>query len=121
MVTMWSIFSVIFLAGYTANLAACLLALREGHNLWHSMEDVINDEVRICTPGHSALRYMKENYPQYHRVVPSGRGIDNMKAGKCEAAIMHKSWLENCQVKEDMNPTCTLHQAGQRLTSSYSG
>jgi len=119
----WAIFSLVFMAGYTANLASCLVALKEGNTPWHSIDDVMNSDARICVNSGVGSRYMQKNYPQYEKVVNTKHeyAVKQMVAGKCEAAL---DWNANFQIaaeKQELNPNCNLQTVGYPLNSRWGG
>lgn len=119
----WSLVSLIFVAGYVANLASCLMEVRKSSATWTSIDDVMADDARICVSAGATQWYMKDNFPNYGKVVVDNVSpIRNMVVnGKCEAALDWKLNYDISSQKEDLNPNCTLRQVGRRLTDNYAG
>jgi len=122
----WSVFSIIFLAGYTANLANCLMAHREGTQEWNSINDVIEANARICVSRGTSGAYMDTNFPSYDKVIKQPQGtiysVKDMVLNKnCEAAIVWKNTYEIAQEKQELNPDCKLHSIGAPLTTEGGG
>lgn len=119
----WSMVAIIFMAGYTANLATCLLEVRNSGLKWHSIADVMAAEARICIHPGASEWYMKNNFPTYDKVVLNDHvhQIENLVKGECEVALTLKNAYQISLGQQDVNPNCQLQQVGPDLTTNLAG
>lgn len=121
----WSMVCVIFLAGYTANLATILVMSNQAQQQWKGLEDAIESEARICVSGgHASHRFMTAHHSGYPYTVSTKGGTEPIKAmvdGKCDAAIVWQLVYDISTIKEELNAKCNLQKVGPKLTVSSGG
>lgn len=119
----WSAMSIIFLAGYTANLATILVMEQQASQQWKDINEVTLDEAKICVrAGSSAHSYMSDLFPSYsHTIVTEGYPLDTMVKGECDAAIIWQMNFEVAQLQQKYNHDCKLDRVGEKLTTSFGG
>jgi len=132
----WSLFCLIFVSGYTANLASCLVYTKKTSALWLSLDEAVAADARICID--KSIDYLDENFPQYGKAVKTVEkyasqgtqtsakhkwegAISAMVDGKCDATIGWKANFDIAVEKQDLNPDCNLMTVGPPLTYNFGG
>jgi hypothetical protein len=120
----WAAFSIVFAAAYTANLASCLMELKDAGG-WKNIGDAMNAGATICVDHDRGYRYMDQKYPDYmDKVIRLNYGagpIKELVKGRCDTALAWHINYDAARVKKKFNPDCKLHKVGGILQSSRGG
>ncbi|XP_078658348.1 glutamate receptor ionotropic, NMDA 3A-like [Branchiostoma floridae x Branchiostoma belcheri] len=128
LINLWAAFSVIFLASYTANLAAFMVDEKTINEL-NGIDDpkLIRPSkgFRFGTVRHSSPEsFMREFYPaiEMHMrkdgSINTGEAVDKLKAGHLDAFIMDQAILE---YEALIDPECNLKVVGKPFSSDVYG
>ncbi|XP_045213754.2 glutamate receptor ionotropic, NMDA 2B-like [Mercenaria mercenaria] len=103
----WALFALVFLASYTANLAAFMITIEEYYDLsgiedWRLMNPTaVTPHFKFATkPGGSTEDNLRKNYPRMHRYMQKYNksevvdGIHALKIGEIHAFIYDATVLE---------------------------
>ncbi|KAL4240267.1 Glutamate receptor ionotropic [Mactra antiquata] len=103
----WALFALVFLASYTANLAAFMITIDEFYDLsgiqdWRLMNPTaVTPHFRFATiPGGSTEANLRQNYPRMHRYMAKYNkdklpfAVNALKSGEIHAFIYDATVLE---------------------------
>jgi hypothetical protein len=108
-------FMMVFVAGYTADLANILLTPPATINRYSSLDDAMNKGAKIClTAGSAAVTYMQavSSYSFDTSGVNATIVMQNLAYGECDAAIFGNIDWQSLSVRKSNNPYCNLVQVG---------
>ncbi|CAB9519121.1 receptor ionotropic, NMDA 1 [Seminavis robusta] len=119
--TLWAL---VIMATYTANLASLFVDSRIEPILVDSMEAAVVYGYRVCTVENTNLDfYIRDTYPKAHRVtrVDDFEMFKSLRNGECELAATYSDVWHEAQVIEEYNPHCDLEWVGGEIRSIKSG
>eukprot|EP00929_Paragymnodinium_shiwhaense_P086580 TRINITY_DN4708_c0_g1_i3.p1 TRINITY_DN4708_c0_g1~~TRINITY_DN4708_c0_g1_i3.p1 ORF type:complete len:809 (-),score=149.62 TRINITY_DN4708_c0_g1_i3:210-2636(-) len=122
----WGWCIMLFVAAYTANLAAFLIVTPPSEFLFAGFADAVKNGQTICvwkgTPQDEFLEtYIKNNEPNYKgAVVTSEHPMEALHNGKCDGALGARVEVKTAMVGSAMNPCCSLSPVGQAMTFTES-
>eukprot|EP00928_Gymnodinium_smaydae_P030127 TRINITY_DN22477_c0_g1_i1.p1 TRINITY_DN22477_c0_g1~~TRINITY_DN22477_c0_g1_i1.p1 ORF type:complete len:567 (-),score=110.66 TRINITY_DN22477_c0_g1_i1:208-1908(-) len=118
----WAWCVLLFVATYTANLAAFLVVEPKSDLNFVNLDSALSSDTTICvwkgTPQEVFLdMYVKKNFPNYKKkVVTMKHPMKALLEGECKAAVGAAIELEGAQRGKEMNPCCSLKRVGEGLT-----
>ncbi|XP_077981412.1 glutamate receptor ionotropic, NMDA 3A-like [Glandiceps talaboti] len=128
LINLWAIFSLVFIASYTANLAAFMVSEKQPNEITGINDPKLQHESKgfstATIKSSSPESFLWRSYPELaqkiskHAVNSTQTGIQKLKNGKLDAFIWDSAVLDY-QISSD--PKCELKLVGKRFASEGYG